>query len=166
MPTLQVRLAERDYVKAAQAAARPSTRTVTVFAILSALVGLGIIVGWYAGYIREVFIFGFVWFGGMIGGWLGNALSIAPKAKRVFRQQKGLGRAYEVSWDTVGLRVVGEDGESTTRWSDFYKHRELDELFVLFFSDAVFLMLPKRSFPDSGLLRDFRELVTESVPGQ
>ena len=163
MPTLRVQLEERDYVSATQAAARPSTRTVILFAVASALAIVGAVVGWRAGYEREAFIGGFVWCFGLIGAWIGHMVSIAPKAKRVFRQQQGLRRAHEISWNEVGLTVSGEDGQSTTRWADFHKAREFDDQFLLFLSDAMFLMIPKRAFPDSSLMQSFRESLASRI---
>jgi len=166
MPTLRVQLEERDYVKAAQAAARPSVRTVTILAAASALVILGAVIGWRAGYMREAFIAVFVWLVGVIGAWIGHTVSIAPKAKRVFRQQQGLRRPHDVSWNDVGLTISGEDGQSTTRWGDFHKVRELDHQFILFLSDATFLMIPKREFPDSNVMQSFRESVASRIQGR
>jgi YcxB-like protein len=163
MPTLHVQLEERDYVNAVQAAARPSVRTVTLLAIASAFVIIGALVGWRAGYMREAIIIRCVWCFGLIGAWIGQMVSIAPKAKRVFRQQKGLRRPHEVSWNAVGLTVSGEDGQSTTRWADFHRVRELDDQFILFLSDAVFVMIPKRTFPDRSLMQSFHESVTSKI---
>jgi hypothetical protein len=163
MATVHVQLEERDYVNAAQAAARPSMRTVIALAIASALVIVGAFVGWRAGYMREAFIAGFVWFCGLIGTGIGHMVSIAPKAKRVFRQQQGLRRAHEVSWSDIGLTVSGEDGQSTTRWADFHRVREFDDQFMLFLSDAVFFMIPKRAFPDDSLMQSFRESVGSRI---
>lgn len=166
MPTLHVKLEEQDYVNAARAAARPSRRTIILLATASALVVVGAFGGWRAGYMREAFIAGFVWFFGLVGAGTGHMLSIAPKAKRVFRQQQGLQRPHEVSWNDVGVTITGQDGQSTTRWADFYKFLELEDQFILFLSDAVFVMIPKRAFPESGLIRDFRDpLQAESSVG-
>jgi len=134
-------------------------RTVLALAIASALVIVGAFVGWRAGYMREAFIAGLVWFFSLIGAGIGHMVSIAPKAKRVFRQQQGLRRAHEITWSDIGLTVSGADGQSTTRWADFHRVRELDDQFMLFLSDAVFFMIPKRAFPDSSLMQSFREAV-------
>ncbi|MGB2713786.1 MAG: YcxB family protein [Vicinamibacterales bacterium] len=163
MPTVHVQLEERDYVRAARAAARPGRRILIALGIGSALVIVGALLGWRAGYMREALIAAFVWFFGLIGAGIGQMLSIAPKAKRVFRQQHGLRRTHEITWTDTGLTVSGEDGQSTTRWTDFHKARELDDQFLLFLSDAIFLMIPKRAFPDSSLLQSFRESIASSI---
>jgi hypothetical protein len=164
MPTIQVQLEEGDYVRAAQAAAGPSKPTVVGLSVASVLIVLALVVGGRAGFMRQAFVASFVWFFGLGGAWVGHTLSIVTKAKRVFRQQKALQRLYEVSWDGGGLTVAGESSQSTTRWSDFYKLRELDDLFLLYFSDALFLMIPKRAFPESDLVLKFRETVTTAIP--
>ena len=163
MPILQVRLEEEDYVNALRAAARPGVRTMTLLAAASALVVVGAFVGWRAGYMKEVFVAGFVWFGALVGAGIGHMLSIGPKAKRVFRQQQALQRPYEVSWSDVGVTITGEGHTSTTPWADFHKSLEIGDQFILFLSDAIFFMVPKRAFADSSLMREFRESVTTRI---
>ena len=89
MPTLRVQLEERDYVNATQAAARPSTRTVILFAVASALVIVGAVVGWRAGYEREAFIGGFVWCGALIGAWIGHMVQSRRRRSACFASSKG-----------------------------------------------------------------------------
>ena len=114
--------------------------------------------------MRQALIATFVWFFGLMGAGIGHMVSIAPKAKRVFRQQRGMRRTHEITWSDKGLTVSGEDGQSTTRWTDFHNSRELDDQFILFLSDAIFLMIPKRAFPDSSLLQSFRESIASRIP--
>jgi hypothetical protein len=131
----------------------------------SAFVGVAAYVGWRAGFIREAVISVSTWFFGVIGAWIGHTLTVGPKAKRVFWQQHGLRRPQVVSWNDSGLTVTGEDGQSTIRWRDLHKVRELDDQFTLFLSDVVFLMIPKRAFTDSETLADFRERVAGRTHG-
>jgi len=44
-------------------------------------------------------------------------------------------------------------------WSDFLKQRESDRLYLLYLSDALFLMMPKRVFHDDGLSKSFAAMV-------
>lgn len=160
---MQVRLEERDYVNAAWSAALPSRRTVIVLTAASFAVVLAAYFGWRAGYLRESIIAACVWLFGMAGAIIGHLVSILPKAKRVFRQQQELQRPYELTWNETGLSVVGNTGTSTTPWTDFHKARELNDQFMLFLSDAVFVMVPKRAFPDEAIMRDFRALLRQNV---
>ncbi|HEX5475901.1 MAG TPA: YcxB family protein [Vicinamibacterales bacterium] len=132
--------------------------------VASVLVLVGAFVLWRAGNVRDALTTGFVWFFGLAGAGIGQQLSIGPKARRVFRQQRGLQRPYDVSWDELGVAIRGENGQSRFPWTDFHKMRELDDQFMLFLSDAVFLMIPGRAFPDDNLMRDFRRSATDRIP--
>ncbi|MBA3948725.1 MAG: YcxB family protein, partial [Acidobacteria bacterium] len=138
-------------------------RTAGIVALLT-VVAFGVaIVAWRAGYERQAFVGVFVWCFGVIGAVIGNALTIGTIARRIYRQQRGLSRTHELSWDDDSLTVRGEDGQSTTRWSEFHKAREVDDLFILFLSDAAFLTIPKRAFPDEPTLDAFRARMLREV---
>lgn len=98
-----------------------------------------------------------------LGGWIGRGISIAATARRLFRQQKMLHRPYDVSWTAEAITLTSDHGASTICWPDFHKRRETDEQFLLFLSDVSFLMVPKRAFPDTTLLTEFRNVVTQRV---
>ena len=162
---MRIQLDERDYVNAAWAAAMPTRRIVVVLAAASFSVVLGAYLGWRAGYMRESIVAICVWFFGLAGAVIGHLVTIPPKAKRVFRQQQALQRPYELTWNDGAVSVVGSTGTSTTPWTDFHKARELNDQFLLFLSDAAFLMVPKRAFPDEAVMCDFRALLKRNVPG-
>ncbi len=132
-------------------------------AAISVVVVVSAVVAWTSGWRRESLVTAFVWFGVVAGTRIGQVLSIPRQARRVFRQQRGLQLPCELSWNTEGLTASAEDGVATTRWRDFHRAVELDRQFVLFFSDAAFMMIPKRSFPDVALLEDFRNQVSTAV---
>jgi hypothetical protein len=53
----------------------------------------------------------------------------------------------------------------TTTWQQFHKAVELDRQFVLFFSEVMFLMIPKRSLPDETTLDNFRSQLADLKVG-
>ena len=161
MHEIRVQLTDRDYVQAAQVAAAPSRVTFIVVAVISALIVAAALVAWDSGYGREAVITVSVWCGIVLGARLGQVLWIPVQARQVFRQQRGLHRPHEVSWNDAGLTTTAEDGTWTIPWADFHKSLELEDQFILFLSDAVFVMLPKRAFQDSGQIDEFRQSTTQ-----
>jgi hypothetical protein len=92
-----------------------------------------------------------------------NFAWIQWKGRRVFRQQRVFDLLANLSWDEGGLHTHNDNGQYRHPWSDFIRWREGKRLFVLNLSDAVFLMVPKRAFPDSTTLDAFRELMKARI---
>jgi YcxB-like protein len=59
--------------------------------------------------------------------------------------------------------LTAEHGTSTIPWADFHQRRETADLFLLFLSDANFLVVPKRTFSEMSLLETFRGIVAERI---
>jgi hypothetical protein len=157
MPEIRVQLSDDDYIEAAQAAARPSMRVRIVVAVISLAIAGGAFAVWNSPFRREAILVMSVWFGVVFGARIGQVLYIPRQARRVFKQQRGFQLPCTVSWTADGVRVTAEDGVSTTPWRDFYKAIELKRQFVLFLSEALFMMIPKRAFPNQALLDDFQK---------
>jgi hypothetical protein len=163
MPEIRIQLNDDDYIEAAQAAARPSKHVLVAVAVISLAVAGGALAVWNSPLRREAILVLSVWFGVVCGARIGQVLYIPRQARRVFKQQRALQRPCTVSWNTDGLTITAEDGVSTTSWRDFYKAIELKRQFVLFLSEALVVMIPKRAFGSNALLDDFRRQVTTSV---
>jgi hypothetical protein len=163
MPVIEIALEERDYVNAVHAAARPGPRVIALFAGASACVAVAALFGVRAGHERQAIVVTCVWFFGLIGAWLGQRVSIATRARRVFQQQKALQRPYRVSWSVQGVTIASDEGLTSTDWCDFHRYIEREDQFLLFLSDALFLMFPKRAFPNTDSSRQFGELVRARV---
>jgi hypothetical protein len=163
MPTIRIQLEEAEFVDAARVASTPTRAWFVTAALGCVAMCVGLIWFWQAGHGRESLAGLGGLTGGVVGGWIGRRLSITAKARRLFRQQKTLHRPFELSWTTEALTLTAEHGTSTIHWPDFHKHREDTGLFLLFLSDANFLMVPKRAFPDPALLQSFRDVVAERI---
>jgi len=101
--------------------------------------------------------------GGLVGG-LGTRYILGPwQARRIFRQQKAMHRAFELSWDSDGIHLKDGNGEYRHSWRDFMRWREDERLFVLNLSDVMFLMVPKRAFPEEQSLHVFRDALKSHV---
>lgn len=72
-------------------------------------------------------------------------------ARRIHRQQKDLHRPYDVVFGPGGLRVSSESGFASTAWSDYLRLREDASMALLYHSDALFQMVPKRILTEAQL---------------
>ena len=70
------------------------------------------------------------------------------RVKKIFMQQKELSSPIEFEFTETGLHTSNEFGNSTRPWSYFIKWKENKELIMLYHSDVLFNMIPKRFFTD------------------
>lgn len=168
---LRAQLQEEDYVAATSLHSRVSRRMSLVgwLAILIlALTAAGV---WVFG--RDRLSAGQLagLLGGSIGGVAGGLIAtfgtrylyVPWKAKRVFRQQRSLQLPFDFSWDDEGLLSRNEQGSYKHLWSDLLRWKENDRLFLVYISDAMFLILPKRTFSNPEDLISFRTLLQSRV---
>lgn len=91
---------------------------------------------------------------GLVGGAAGASIGrefwrrfvLPRRARRIFAQQKNLQQPFELRWDDDALRGVSERGSSNTPWSDYLKSAQDDRIILLYLSDVMFQMVPKRCF--------------------
>lgn len=88
--------------------------------------------------------------GGAIGGAVAyevaRRLFLPWRARRLFAQQRSLQRPVQFTWDAEGLSWSSANGSGRTPWSDYVKWRQNEHILLLYHSDALFQMLPKRAF--------------------
>ena len=96
--------------------------------------------------------------------WALLRLVVIPlKVRRVFRQQRNMQVPTTHEADEDGLASANEVGTSRYRWSDFTKWKENERLIVLYLSDIMMIVLPKRSFASPAALGEFTALVAAHV---
>jgi hypothetical protein len=93
--------------------------------------------------------------GGIIAGGLTRYIYVPWRASRIFDQQKSLHRAYSVSWDENGVMFKDETGQTIVKWSDYLKYKENEKFVLLYHSDIMFNMLPKKAFLIDENLQEF-----------
>ncbi len=164
MPTIEVRLQADDYVKANVAIAQLSWKgmfKLAIVAIVLLLVATFFLV--FDDDVHTAVLTCTAGFGGMGGALLANRILLPRKARRIFAQTPALQRPYQVTWDDRALTSTNQQGAGTYPWAEFHKSRELAGLFLIFFSDVMFVMVPKRDFPDDATMRNFRECIEAHV---
>jgi hypothetical protein len=72
--------------------------------------------------------------------------TLARRSRRIFAQQKSLHSEVEASWDNDGLELATPSARSRHHWTDFQKWTEGPNVILLYQSDVLFNMLPKRVF--------------------
>lgn len=100
--------------------------------------------------------------GGLAGEWVTAYLLLPRKAARLHGQQAALRLPITYAWDASGLGVQHEEGQAKTPWKSFVKYRESKEIFLLYFNDDFFQMVPKSWFRDQAQVDGFRELASQA----
>jgi len=102
---------------------------------------------------------------------LGYALIIAleyywllpHRVRKLHRQQKMLHQELTVVLTEEAMSVSIEEGHSKIRWEKFHKWKEDRNLFLVYQSDRMFHMIPKRAFLDEKDVAALRTILTEKI---
>ena len=94
------------------------------------------------------------------------SIYVPYKAKKVYRQQKSLQLPFEVMVTKEGLNCSNEIGKSNIPWGNFLKWKENNNLFLIYYSDVLFQMLPKRLFNNLDDINAFRSVLSSNIKRQ
>ena len=72
-------------------------------------------------------------------------------ARKAFDQQKTLQVPYRVSWTEQGILVESEYGDARMPWGDLRKARQDQNLLLLYESDRLYRLIPKRCLTQAQL---------------
>jgi len=70
------------------------------------------------------------------------------RIKKIYAQQKELHSPFEIEFTDTAMIFSNEFGNATRPWNHFTKWKENDELILLYHSDVIYNILPKRIFTD------------------
>jgi hypothetical protein len=85
------------------------------------------------------------------------------KARRIFRQQRNLQVTTDHEFEEQGVTSTSQIGQSRLTWRDFLKWKESKRLIVLYTSDVMMIIFPRRCFPDQATWDAFRRIVSTNV---
>jgi hypothetical protein len=88
-------------------------------------------------------------------------LYIPYQVKRVFHQQRELQKPFSMTFDVAGAVFRNEYGEAKIPWRDLVKWCEDEHLILLYHSDILFRMLPKRMITDPAVQEYIRSRLAE-----
>ena len=100
---------------------------------------------------------------GSLAALAGFALWLRIKTGRMYRQHRAMHREVRLEPVETGLIGETETGSGTTPWGDFLKWKEGKGLFLLYISDEMFHIIPKRFFQSEGDIPLFRDMLTAKV---
>jgi hypothetical protein len=165
---ITVKLEEADYLAATRLHGRWSITRWSLMILSSILVlGAGLLLLLSDGTSSDSRFSGELFICITIAAWGVQAyvrwVGMPKRVRRLFGQQKSLQRVYTLSWDDEHLKIEGADGSSSTPWSDFLKWREDALMFLLYFNDILFRIVPKRAFPDQASMQGFRRLLQQKI---
>lgn len=92
------------------------------------------------------------------------AVLIPYRARRSFRQRKDLQRETSFAASEDGIHLQGENMQGTKPWSDYLKWKEGKRTFLVYLSDNMFHVVPKRFFDPESEVAGFRALLEQKVP--
>jgi hypothetical protein len=156
MLSILCQLTADDYVKAQYLHLRPSP---WVKYLVLGLVGLGLAVlvsGALSPFLLTNLLIAAlpILFFGVIYGFI--LLVIVPsKTRRVFAQQKSLQAQYEIVISPDTIETTSEQGTSRMAITDFYKYKVGQDLVLLYQSQALFHMFPRRVFDSESDFKQF-----------
>jgi hypothetical protein len=87
------------------------------------------------------------------------------KCRKAYRQRKDLQRECEFVADGSTLKLETLGGSMNKPWSDYLKWKEGKAAFLVYMSDNVYHLLPKRCFESEADIGKFRELLVARVVG-
>jgi len=84
------------------------------------------------------------------------------RVRRSYAQQREFSVPWEITVTETSLEISNNYGNIKRPWSDFIKWREDDQLLLLYESDALYRVFPKRFFTNSEQLAAIRQKLTEN----
>ena len=88
---------------------------------------------------------------------------LLPKlTKKIFNQQKELQAPFEMEFTDTNLVVSNEFGNAIRPWKNFIKWKENEELIILYHSDVMFTIIPKRLLTDLQQLETIKSYITKN----
>ncbi|NIN12288.1 MAG: hypothetical protein GTN62_11650 [Gemmatimonadales bacterium] len=85
------------------------------------------------------------------------------RARRTYRQQESLRAPYVMRIDAAGLQFNSDFVNTREPWSHFRKWAESEDVFLLYYSDVSFMIVPKRLFPLGDEVEQLRALLARRI---
>jgi len=85
------------------------------------------------------------------------------RIRKLYKQQRVLHEPHEIMFDATGISTTYSLANGTLPWSHVHKWRESKDLLLVYHSDAMFSIFPKRHFDPPSELDRFRELLASRV---
>jgi hypothetical protein len=170
MNTVQITYTAEDYVAASRLHARASylskraLRPLLILWLIYSALALVIIHDWSVRTIAlSVGGAALVTIGVALGIVILNAFILPRRSRRLFAQQRALHAEFTIAWDADSFSLEATTGSGRHGWGDFIRAAENREIILLFQSDMLFNMLPKRALSDAQIADIRAALIAHSV---
>ena len=80
---------------------------------------------------------------------LNDRVLLPRRAQQFLSQQRSMQGEVSIGWDGKGVTFVAATGQSRTAWGDYFKWLENEAVLVLFQSENLLNVLPKRSLTEA-----------------
>lgn len=138
MPTIQIR--EEDYMAANMLHGGRSLAAIMVLGLI--LGGMGVLLYVTSkGQNSQTMLLGFAL---VAIPCLQRFVLLPRRLKNIYRQQKDLQRPFAFDWTEAGYTLESDHGNSRVPWSDVVRWREGEQVFIIYRSDVLFNLVPKR----------------------
>jgi hypothetical protein len=151
-------VSEATYVESCRLFARRSTlRTLVGTAIPALAVLLVFVVFLHESITTALLAAGGTAVGIAFGMFAVDRSLIPWRARRLYRQHKGLHETIEFSWNPEAVSLRAASGASSTPWSHYRRCREGNSVFLLYLTDSMYHVIPKAAFQSEAELAEFRK---------
>lgn len=87
------------------------------------------------------------------------------RVKKIFFQQQELSLPFEIEFTGNGMNATNDIGNSNRPWTNFIKWKENEELLLLYHSDVLYNIIPKRIFTDPQQIEAIKSyLINNKIP--
>jgi YcxB-like protein len=157
--TVSIRITANDYLKASYLHLRPRPFLMFLALFVLALVLFVILVSVKSGQVVMPIAAGCLLL--FYALWLGVLLP--TQARRVYGQSKLLQEPYEVLINEDGFETKSPYGGGKIPWNMFHKWKENRRMILVYQSELLFHMFPKRCFASESDFDKLREFLTKQL---
>jgi len=157
---LTIQLTAEDYVQATRLHMRPRPflKWVGYFLVLLAVSVSGVSFG-FAVAGRDSFFPSFFIMAMLAYLWFVFVVLHSRRVRKIFSQQKSMQVPYSWNVTDEGIHAKSEISEERLPWNHFIRWKEGKSLFIIYQSDVIMRMIPKRCFASSEQMGEFRQLL-------
>lgn len=130
--------------------------------VLGGLAAAGLIVMSIGPFMLGAILFG-AGAGGAIGAMMQYKRTLPRVWRKLFEQQQSLQQPFHYRWDNAGLHVSTPLAQALRPWPHFIRRIEDENSLLLYHSDAMFELIPKRWFGNARLPDDLEMLISVHV---
>lgn len=140
---MEISISKHDLLNCYRLYSTPEIKHLLILGVITA--GLVIFVAMKIDNPTLIIAFGLL--GGILGISVQRYIYLNYKSNKIYSQQKELHRPIKMEFSDEGITTITKNGSNLSPWSNFCRYKSNKNYILLFYSDALFLMLPKNQIP-------------------